>query len=225
MMKRKIKLLLLVCFMFLVSGCSAEYNLVINDESMTEDINAIFSKESESELASRMETIRRTSFYNLDTRENEYYTFNKSEDENNIILNYRYKYSGNDLYKSEAASRCYYKRVVNVTDQYITINTDDQVACLYKDGQKEIDNITVNIKTRLKVLENNADSVNDDTYTWYINDSNYTNKPISIKLEKGTAYEKNIPFELVFLMIGFIVVVFIIYLVVRRKYRKNNKIK
>ena len=85
---KKLKILVLIGGMFLLSGCSVEYNLTIDKTTMEEDINAIFDKTSESELASRMETIRRSAYYNFDTRENEYYTFNKREDDNNIILNY-----------------------------------------------------------------------------------------------------------------------------------------
>lgn len=222
---RKIKILVLICGMFLLSGCSVEYNLTINKNTMEEDINAIFDKATESELASRMEPIRRSAYYNYDTRENEYYIFNKREDDNNIILSYNYEYTGNNLYKSEAASRCYYKRIVNVTDENITINTDNQVACLFKDGEREIDDITVNIKTDLIVLENNADEVNDKTYTWYINDQNYTNKPIYIKIDKNIKEKENISnLTIVLFIFGIIVIGIIVYIIIKFKYSKNNKI-
>ena len=222
---RKLKILVLICGMFLLSGCSVKYNLTINKNTMEEDINAIFDKATESELASRMEPIRRSAYYNYDTRENEYYIFNKREDDNNIILSYNYEYTGNNLYKSEAASRCYYKRIVNVTDENITINTDNQVACLFKDGEREIDDITVNIKTDLIVLENNADEVNDKTYTWYINDQNYTNKPIYIKIDKNIKEKENISnLTIVLFIFGIIVIGIIVYIIIKFKYSKNNKI-
>ena len=223
---RKFKIFCLICCMFLLSGCSAEYNLTIKNSTMEEDINAIFDKATESELANRMEGIRRTAFYNYDTRENEYYDFTKRETDDNIILNYSYQYTGNDLYKSEAASRCYYKRIVNVTDDVITINTDNQVACLYKDGDREIDSITVNIKTALTVLENNADKVNGNTYTWYINDKNYTNKPIYIKIEKER-YQESFTSQVISIIVILIIVVIIgilIYFKALRRRKKNNKI-
>lgn len=223
---RKFKIFCLICCMFLLSGCSAEYNLTIKNSTMEEDINAIFDKATESELANRMEGIRRTAFYNYDTRENEYYDFTKRETDDNIILNYSYQYTGNDLYKSEAASRCYYKRIVNVTDNVITINTDNQVACLYKDGDREIDSITVNIRTALTVLENNADKVNGNTYTWYINDKNYTNKPIYIKIEKER-YQESFTSQVISIIVILIIVVVIgilIYFKALRRRKKNNKI-
>ena len=223
---KKRKFLLLIISVFLLSGCSAEYNLTINEDTMEEDINAIFDKARESEYASNMEQIRRTAYYNFDTRENEYYTFNKDEDENNIILNYKYRYTDNNLYKSEAFSRCYYKRIVNVTDDLITINTDKQVACLYKDGNREIDDITVNIRTDLTVLENNADKVNGKVYTWYINDQNYTNKPIYIKIEKER-YQESFASQVISIIIIILIVAVIgimIYFAALRKRKKNNKI-
>ncbi len=224
---KKRKFLLLIISVFLLSGCSAEYNLTINEDTMEEDINAIFDKARESEYASNMEQIRRTAYYNFDTRENEYYTFKKDEDENNIILNYKYRYTDNNLYKSEAFSRCYYKRIVNVTDDYITISTDNQVACLYKDGEKEIDNITVNIRTNLKVEENNADEVNGNIYTWYINDQNYTDKPINIKIKKERV---TTPIEIglvptIFIIIIVIILIIFTTFVVITKNKKNNNLK
>ena len=51
---KKFKIFGLICCIFLLSGCSAEYNLTINNSTMEEDINAIFDKATESELASRM---------------------------------------------------------------------------------------------------------------------------------------------------------------------------
>ena len=224
---RKIKIIILICSIFLVSGCSVEYNLTIDESTMEEDINAIFDKATESEIANRMEKIRRTSYYNLDTRENEYYTFKKSEDENNIILNYNYIYTSNNLYKSEAASRCYYKRIVNVTEDYITIDTDDQVSCFYKDGEKQIDNIIVNIKTDLPVVSNNADSIENNNYIWYINDNNYTNKPISIKIKKERNEESfNFDnFSIIIVVATIIILGLIIFFIIRVKHKKNNKIK
>ena len=223
---RKIKVFILICCMFLLSGCSIEYNLTVNESTMEEDINAIFDKATESELASRMEGIRRTAFYNYDTRENEYYDFTKRETNDNIILNYNYQYMGNDLYKSEAASRCYYKRIVSVTDNDITINTDNQVACLYKDGDREIEDITINIRTDLTVLENNADKVNGNVYSWNINDQNYTNKPIYIKIEKERYQEPFISqfISIIVIIIVVVIIGILIYFKAIRKHRKNNKI-
>lgn len=224
---RKIKIIILICSIFLLSGCSVEYNLTIDESTMEEDINAIFDKATESEIANRMEKIRRTSYYNLDTRENEYYTFKRSEDENNIILNYNYIYTSNNLYKSEAVSRCYYKRIVNVTDDYITIDTDDQVSCLYKDGEKQIDNIIVNIKTDLPVVSNNADDVKNNNYIWYINDNNYTNKPINIKIKKEPNEEYfNIDnISILIVVITIIILGIITFFIIRIKHKKNNVIK
>ena len=223
---RKTKVFILICCIFLLSGCSVEYNLTINESTMEEDINAIFDKATESEIASRMEGIRRTAFYNYDTRENEYYDFTKRETNDNIILNYNYQYMGNDLYKSEAASRCYYKRIVNVTDDDITINTDNQVACLYKDGDREIEDIIVNVRTNLTVLESNADKVNGNVYTWNINDQNYTNKPIYIKIEKERYQEPFISqfISIIVLIITFVMIGILIYFKAIRKHKKNNKI-
>lgn len=223
---RKFRYLILCSCLFLLSGCSAEYNLTINETTMVESINAIFNKETEYDYANRMENIRRSAYYNYDTRSDEYYSFKKKEDSKNIILNYSYIYSDNNLYKSEAFSRCYYKRVVNVTDKLITIDTDNQVACLYKDGEKEIDDLTINIYTELNVLDNNADVVKNNTYTWYINDENYNNKPIYIKIRKEVYKEPLVSqvFFIAFIIIIILIVSIFLYSILKKRMIKNNKI-
>ena len=225
-MLRKVRIVSLFILIFFISGCSCEYNLTINESTMIESINAIFDKATESDYASQMEKIRRTSFYSFDTRENRYYTFNKRETSNNIILNYTYNYSPNNLYKSEAINRCYYKKIVNVTDNYITIDTDKQVMCLFKDGKREIDDITVNIKTDFIVEDSNADVVNDNIYTWYINETNCNDREIYIKVKKEIPEEtSSSSFVYIFIIIAFVCLfAFLVYLIIKKIMAKNNKV-
>ena len=54
----------------------------------------------------------------------------------------------------------------------------------------EIDDVTLSIYTELTVTSNNADSVENNTYTWNLDKNNYLNKKISLYIERPQA-EKN----------------------------------
>ena len=51
----------------------------------------------------------------------------------------------------------------------------------------EIDDVTLSIYTELTVTSNNADSVENNTYTWNLDKNNYLNKKISLYIERPQA--------------------------------------
>ena len=99
------------------------------------------------------------------------------------------------------------------------------IEALYREGSKPED-IIVNVRTNLTVLESNADKVNGNVYTWNINDQNYTNKPIYIKIEKERYQEPFISqfISIIVIIITFVMIGILIYFKAIRKHKKNNKI-
>ena len=91
----------------------------------------------------------------------------------------------------------------------------------------DLDSITVNIETKYKVLNNNADSISGNKYTWVINRSNYKDKTISFSYDIENGISKNyfkdnplIIFNICLVIIVF--VCFIIYFILNRRYNKKN---
>ena len=90
---------------------------------------------------------------------------------------------------------------------------------MYTDDVKQFDSLTINIKTDLEVVENNADKVDGNTYTWVINENNYQNHPIQMRIKKGT--DKGFNFWIIIIVI--IVLLLIIAIFAYNTYLKNKK--
>ena len=73
----------------------------------------------------------------------------------------------------------------------IVIKSGKGFRCLNPDNGVIADSTKINIKTSLEVIENNADSVSDNTYTWNIDYNNYETREVNLKLKKDEANKKN----------------------------------
>lgn len=170
-MKKNLYLLLMI---FLLSGCSVEYNLEFNDTTFKENIrigpfdsNKVEGWEFFTPYAIANDAVQ------------EYYEVDYSNQE--LTLNHNYSLS---LYKmSNTLEKCYDLVNISTKDNYYNILTSNEFKCLTYDGYTS-DSVKINFKTSHKVISTNADYVDDNTYTWNIDKNNNNNKPIKIKLEK-----------------------------------------
>ena len=83
--------------------------------------------------------------------------------------------------------------------------------CLYSDE------IEINIKTKNKVIEHNADKVSGNVYTWYINEGNKDNINIEIKVSKT-----NIVSTIVIYGALALIAIIVMFLIIKF-YQKNKK--
>ena len=87
-----------------------------------------------------------------------------------------------------------------------------------------IDNVTVNLKSKNKVISHNADKVSKNIYTWYINKNNYKSKIINIEYKAiSRLIDLNNPmirFTIVIAVLLFISA--IVYLLFNNLYKKKN---
>ena len=226
-MKKKYLLILLMTLFFL-TGCESTYNLNINRDTMTESINFLIdnNKENKSILNQYLSSTY-MAFYDMDTRKTYNYEKKEIEKKNKIGMNLLQNYAEDNLQHSSLLNQCYYIKSVIKTENSIIITTDGNNRCFYKDGQKQLDKLTINITTDLKVTENNADKVKKNTYTWNITQDNFQNHPITIKMNIPKEKSKE---EITFNFIIIIVVIIIIaiigvlgYLYLKHKQRKSNE--
>ena len=225
---KKISLIIL-CFMFFLTGCSVRYDLTIDSRNMTEVIN--FTLPNTEENLNKVNDLNKnniSSYFDIDANKSRYYESNLDILDDEINLNYTYTYSGDNLKKSQFINYCFYKKNVIKNDDYVIIETKDGIMCKYQDGEEQFEKLVVNIKTDLKVLENNADSVSKGTYTWIFDDGNYSDKEIYIKIkynELANQQIKNIFNGSILVIFGIIVcigVVIVISLILQKQ--KNNKV-
>lgn len=207
------KKIILIIISILVVGCSAEYNIVLDEKSIKEELDVYISEKEYNSLDEM-------TIANMIMDFERGYEFYNKEDllESSSKLGYKYKYNNSyEYFASESqAARCYENIKIDIKDT-IRIETSEYFECY--DLYDNLDELTINIKTKNKVLNNNADKVKGITYTWNINKNNYQNKPIIIEINK----EKNeISNTIIYIIVGCILVGIISLLLLLKIKKANN---
>ena len=187
-MKKRIIMLILV--IFLTTGCTCEYNLTIDNNTYKEEI-VLTSSDSEEltnfnnewQIPTDKETYQNISGDpSTETNiEEDIYNYNLSGNK----LKFDYEFTKNGISNSTAISVCYNTATIQSYDDSIIISTSDKVKCF--DTYPPLTEIKINISTDQKVTTHNADSVNGNTYTWYITKEQAENRPINMIIKKNEA--------------------------------------
>ena len=154
-----------------------------------------------------------------------YYEKTETDLGNGYLFNYKYNFDINEYEKARTVKESFrnYNISVNENDNTISISTDNE-GIMYFDNYSELDEVRVNIKTDYLVEENNADTIDGNTYTWVFNkdskksinmviDTTETLKEIDSRKSNNT---------MIIVSIVFVIVVILLLLFVKNK--KNNKI-
>ena len=162
----KKKMIILILLLLLVTGCTTDYNLNIEHDYITEEIITTIPKSS---IPSQRDAEKKYKIENDDQitpfLTNPQYVF-----EDNDI-----KYNFNDYLKSKAYKECFQESYINIEEnKTIPVVFKGKFYCLYGDT------VNINITSTRKVLGNNADYINGNTYTWVINNDNVDNTDIQI---------------------------------------------
>ena len=211
------KIIVVLISLLLLTGCTIDYNLVIDKDSIKETITGIAYKE---EYEVREEDSSLNLFYtyinddiNPLISSDGLYTKEIKEIDNGINYKYDFIYK-NNYDKSKIINSCFENSNVKETDTYYSIELSGEFYCLYSDK------ININVISNYVVLENNAKEVNGNKYSWVIDDSSNVN--ISLNISKEVKYEEPSKtkfistFQLVGLII-FVVLTGITYFLYRKK--------
>ena len=194
------KIILLIAILFLVSGCSIEYNIEIIDENIIEDIDVFTSDMANLDIP--QENYYSRSYRNIfddmfnsnamayfnDPNFQLYYEgiqpnvsyYDKSliNESNRYGVNFSYRFTFNDYYRSSAIKSCFEDFTMIKNEDMYSLKTNNK--CKLFDAYTLLDSVSINIVTDYDIIYNNADVVNGNTYTWNITRDNYTNKSISM---------------------------------------------
>ncbi len=233
----KIKILILILVMFMISGCTAEVNLEISVDTIKESVDitayqdAIYSKD-----------ILKTSFRDyipiyasvviVDAEDDLpvssvlYYDKTETDLGNGYLFNYSYDFPIEDYSNARTIKNAFksYDISVNNSDNTLLLSTDSE-GILYFDDYEVLDEVTINITTDYVVLENNADKVEDGVYTWVFTRDSEKSINILIDIEKSISEReadntKNM--TIISTILGIIVIILLFLFI---KTRKNNKLK
>ncbi len=218
------KLILIICLMFLVTGCDVSYELKINadetfdekttlsflNQEMTVDDLSVYIKTNQPISNSRYEA----KYYDSRIYTNGIY--------NDLI--YDYVHNINSFRKSTFVDTCYPNMKITESDDEIKIESGKGFRCLNPDNGLITDHVDIAIVSELEVLENNADEVNGNTYLWTVNENNVQDKEVNLVLKRNTKNSTDINYFLIFGIIGVIIVILGIGLFLISKNRRNNDI-
>ena len=223
----KKKIIILIILLLSVTGCTTDYNLIVEDDFITENIVATIPYTSNNQSTKEKKTKIEADNQVIPFLKNPQYvfdekdgiTYNKTvqkDKNNNYIVNLYYKYSFNDYLKSKAYNRCFQESYINKEKNgNIPIVFKGKFYCLYGDK------INVNITSSRKVLGNNADQVNGDTYTWVIDSSNMDNTDIQIVFSNEKISNPSNIISLI--LVGIIIIIIIVDINIVKK--KKNQIR
>ena len=211
------RIIVVLISLLLLTGCTIDYNLVIDKDSIKETITGTASKE---EYEVREEDSGLNLFYTYINDDinplisgDGLYTKDINEIDNGINYKYDFIYK-NNYDKSKIINSCFENSNVKETDTYYSIELSGEFYCLYSDK------ININVISNYAVLENNAKEVNGNKYSWVIDDSSNVN--IFLNISKEIKYEESSKtkfistFQLVGLII-FVVLTGITYFLYRKK--------
>ena len=227
------KWLLIICLAFLMTGCDVTYNLTIDEDTFDENIVLSFPKSNTSYDDVSFYPDNKVPVYPTE-EDKKFYNSKIVESVNSYDLIYSYSHDFYSLKNSYFINNCFHDMMITESDNQIIINSGDGFACFIGDDGLRADSMKININTKLKVIENNADSVNGDTYTWIINENNYLGKEIYFKVERNnksgglTTLKENIIKEdgasslTIVIVLSIMIIGGLIYLFVRYKKNKNN---
>ncbi|MGM9876067.1 MAG: hypothetical protein ACI310_02430 [Bacilli bacterium] len=211
------KKIFFVISLFLLSGCTINYNLEIDENQIKENISGEVSKE---ETIIKEEDTGLNIYYVMLYNDqkalldgDDLYKKDINEENNNIKYNYSYTYQ-NNYDKSRLINTCFKDPIIKETDDLYYIKLEGRFFCMYSDK------VTINVTSNYAVVDNNAQKVEDNTYTWVIDDSNNVNIYLTvsktIKNEKPSKTKFISTFQLIGLIV-FVVLTGITYFLYRKK--------
>ena len=222
---------IIICFVCILFCCSCDATYTVNFDERFNANEKVIINGTDDEL--------KNSFTNVPINKDvndygaiknkldgvKYYDFIKKID--NIEFNYQFK--KDDYFNNTIINNAF--EYVTITDYNDYVLLSSSTGFLLYSYYPNLNNVSVVITSKEKLIETNADVVEKHKYTWNINKENASNKYIYLKLnnvgDDRTLWEKVMDGEFtnvftVSLLIAFIAG--IIFLILKRKGDRRNRI-
>lgn len=211
-----IKIILLLFTLFL-TGCTVNYDLEFQSNKIIENINGKIEKSKAESIVNDTSVNIYYDFIYNDTfaliEGDDLYKKNTLIDGDYINYDLEYIYKKN-FDKSRIINNCFESHIVEETSDYLYVNLSGKFTCLYSDE------ITVNVTSDYAVIENNADRINKNKYTWLLTDEDNEEIVFSVSKNVKQISDDGESKPNYFRIIGFIVLVvlsFITYFLYKKK--------
>ena len=182
---KKIKFIILILCIFILSGCTVDYNMEIYNDTIKENITIgetnieVLNNSEQRNILE--ESVEVTYDYWKETN-NTNYKLSKILEDNKIGLKINGKHELGVIRSLTTVNNCYqYFNIVETEDTYV-LSTSKENLCF--DANDNLDDMNIKISTNHKVIKHNSDKKNKDTYIWTINRDNYKDKLIQMEFYK-----------------------------------------
>lgn len=197
------RLLLLIPLILVLSGCTVNYNLEVNGNSLTEIINGTATKEeitigdnvTDVPLIYDLINNPQTAIFN---DENELYIKNINNNGNELDYTFSYVYH-NNFAKSKLINSCFQYREIYETNEVYHVKLYGEFYCLYTDS------INVKVISNNKVVNSNAKKVKGNVYSWVIDKPSNVN--IQLDISKTESFAKTKKKSNAFRIVSFIILI------------------
>ena len=200
---KRIKIFLLLIMVLLLSGCSGNYNLKINDDLSVEETVSL-------KVPSTNDTLEKTTkLFEDNNISKDKYDIVASD--NDVKITYSEKYDSIEEYILD--SKLYKNLFDNINyeknENYFKLSTNSVFSLNGKNSNNIVDNydislLQINVETPYKIIENNADNVSDGLYSWVLNSkTTYKNIYFTLSADNKT---RNFASVIVLSIMAFIVI-------------------
>jgi len=193
------KIIVLLALVVLLTGCSANVNIKVTSSGIEEEIivnaysdSTISKEEIAKSFRKYMPVFNNVPLSDTEPDTNkkgiEYYSRRQNDLGSGYQYIYKYNYKFDDYKNARSISQGFKSKIIqrNSVDKNIMISTDSS-GLKYFEQYSNLESVTINIQTSYKVLENNANYVNGNTYTWVMKKD--TKKSIYMLIEDPNADE------------------------------------
>ena len=240
------KIVLLLFIIFLTTGCSVNYTVIINNNDFTEDVKIYAYEDENYKLEDLYYSYLEEYPIYIDEEFMYYDPYNKIEGNTyytktykELQMGYLFNYKSNINYENINRARTlktFFKngKIGHISEEdyyYISLNNTNLFT------NNNIEKLTVNLVFEgYEVISHNAKSINNNTYTWeFINneeakiDIKYRKKKESIEIDENDIIDnkndKNVNNNsfLDYILLGAILLLFMIGIIGLIKYKSINK--
>ena len=185
------KVFVLIITLFMVSGCTINYDLTIKDGKITENLKFNVTNKEYSDYAKRIteEEVEKDSYKFFKTFEipifnhtpNKFLNKKLTKNSDSLDVNYSYdKFSYENFNTSYMINNCFDEYVVLNDEDYYYISANGEFICYY-------DTTTISLKTDKKMLHTTA-KYKDCVYVYEINKDNYKDVNIIFQIDKDEPF-------------------------------------
>ena len=196
------KIIMLLALVFILTGCSANVNLTVTSNNIEEEIiiNAYSDSDTTKEQINSSFRKYMPVFMNVplsdtepDTKKNgiEYYDRRIQDLGSGYKFTYKYKYKFEDYKNAKSVGLGFNSKTIHksTSDKRIMISTDSS-GLKYFNQYPNLETVTINIKCTYKSIENNADYINGNVYTWVLHKG--TKKSIYLLVEDSNMTDSSV---------------------------------